>query len=663
MMHNGEHHGDAPDGETGDSGIYTGVDWTIPGSPAGPFVAPAAVDGPVPQPPPAPFTTILNNGPTGNRVDIVIVGDGYTSSQLTTYATHARNVANNIFNEAPLSTYAGLFNIHRVDVTSPQSGVDADPTPDILRTTALDMHFNCGGTDRLLCVDTNKAQSYAVNAPQVDHIIALANSTKYGGAGYGGIGVLTASGGNSSSLEIVRHEFGHSFAGLADEYGGAGTYAGPEPSEQNVSILTEAQMAAQRTKWYRWLDLPQVGTFLGGYYNDFGVYRPTSDSKMRSLGQPWGAVNTEQLIFALYRKIRPIDNATPSGTYPADADFFVDTIDPRGHSLTVQWQIDGVNIPGATGLSFDTGTLDLSAGNHTLTVRVVDPTTMVRNEGMRSSLMTQQRSWTIVQEQVGTVEGRFVFYNNSAFDGRDPDPGAADDDAVAADKEALLAEAGGVLPAADFSNYTSYSKGVNGVMVDVEDTASMLTSADFSFKAGTGGDPAGWATVPEASIFVRPGDGEGNSDRYTVIFPDGSVRNQWLQVTVKATAASALEADDVFYFGNLVGDAGAGAGNEVGALDVLETRRNVGRDADADSHFDHNRDGRIDPFDVVFCRRNLGIALGTIGAPAAVMASVAPVPVAAPPPGDAQIYGVTALLLASSRPPLGRESEAVAAAL
>ncbi len=348
-----------------------------------------ATDGPES----APFTTILNNGPTANRIDLVLVGDGYTEANLPTYNVHAQNMVNGFFNELPLNIYKPLFNVHRVDVVSNESGVDNDPVQGIMRDTAMDMYFWCSGIERLLCVNTTKALNFAASAPQADQVIAIANSTKYGGAGGS---VATFSGGNSSALEVALHEVGHSFAGLADEYdyGDGVTYTGGERPEPNVSIRTAAQMQAQQTKWWRWLDLPEVDTFEGAYYAQFGIYRPTINSKMRSLFRPWDAVNTEQWVINIYERVRPIDSATPPGIHPSTLTFNVDPIDPVGNPLSIQWLVDGVPVPGATGTSFNAISLDLS-GNHTLTVQVVDNTPLVRDPAARATWLTQTRSWTM----------------------------------------------------------------------------------------------------------------------------------------------------------------------------------------------------------------------------------------------------------------------------
>jgi hypothetical protein len=197
--------------------------------------------------------TLRNSGDPANRVDITLVGDGYTAADIPTYASNSEDIIARMFSEEPLSRYASLFNVHRVDVISNESGVDNDPTQGVLKDTALDMQFFCGGTARLICVNITKAKAAASEAPGADQILAVANSTTYGGAGYASSDVGTLSGSNISSVETALHELGHSFADLADEYfyTPATTWTGGEASAANVSIYQAAQMSSLETKWHR----------------------------------------------------------------------------------------------------------------------------------------------------------------------------------------------------------------------------------------------------------------------------------------------------------------------------------------------------------------------------------------------------------------------------
>lgn len=351
-----------------------------------------------------PVVTIIDNGPTDNRIDLVILGDGYVATEIGDYAVHVENMLSTFFTEDPLAAYATYFNVHRVDVVSNESGVD-EPDNGIYRDTALDMTYNCVGIPRLLCVNLGKAAAAASSAPDVDQILALANSTRYGGAGYPGSSLCTIAGDNAASIEIGLHEFGHSFALLADEYhySDGATYTGPEPGEPNVSIYDAADQAVLETKWWLWLDLPNVDAFEGAMYNQYGVYRPTVNSKMRSLGRPFEEVNVEQFVLNIYRTVAPIDNATPPSESPLSActTFFVTPLEPTDHALDIQWSVDGLDAPQAVETTFTPDLEGLAPGIHTVAVTVVDNTPRLRDESLRATWLTATRQWQI--EVLGTA--------------------------------------------------------------------------------------------------------------------------------------------------------------------------------------------------------------------------------------------------------------------
>ncbi|MDP7030450.1 MAG: M64 family metallopeptidase [Phycisphaerales bacterium] len=358
-------------------------------------------------------TQIWGSGPSSNRVDLVVVGDGYIADELGLYATHASDVVGALFGIEPLATYGPCFLAHRVDVISNESGVDNDPTDGIDRDTAMDMGFFCYGIERLLCVNVSKAVGFAGAAPQQEQIIAIANSTKYGGAGYASSNLGTVSGGNGSAFDVAIHEFGHSMADLADEYhyGDGATYTGGETGAVNTSILTEAEMAASGTKWSEWLGENQpawdglVSTYEGAAYHEYGIYRPSNNSMMRSLARPFNLIAAEAFILEIYATIDPLDDHSPTDD-PLNGDevLYVDPIDLTGHALSVQWSIDGVPIPGATGATLDLSSVDL-LGAIEVSVRVVDETPWVRDEAARASLMSRDLAWTIDLPCAGDLDG------------------------------------------------------------------------------------------------------------------------------------------------------------------------------------------------------------------------------------------------------------------
>jgi hypothetical protein len=232
------------------------------------------------------------------------------------------------------------------------------------------------------------------------------------------------------------------------------------------------------------------------------------------------------------------------------------------------------------------------------------------------------------------VVGRWVFYNNSAFDGNDPSANSQDDHAVApqapiADPSDPVAPGGqskelgkrALLPGetASFANYTSYSRGLNGVMVDVEGLVGVPTEADFVFRVGNDSDLGAWPLGPAPeSITMRAGGGVNGSDRITLIWADedpftprresGAVSNQWLQVTVLATATTGLSDEDVFYFGNAIGESGnSTAETNVDTNDEIGTRNHPHSLLDAaalEDAYDYDRDRRVDTNDEMLARNN-----------------------------------------------------------
>ncbi|MCS0636946.1 M64 family metallopeptidase [Streptomyces sp. LP05-1] len=340
------------------------------------------------------------NGPSSSKVDLVFVGDGYTSAQLDSYRGHVRSKVNELFAVEPFKSYRSLFNIWQVNVVSRESGVDDDPSQGVRRDTALDMNYYCGGTARLLCVNEAKAAQYAAQAPAVDQVVALANSTTYGGAGGT---AATAAGGNAQAGQIVVHELGHSLGGLADEYDSPGRHQGGEEPEQNVSVYPQATMKAYQLKWYRWLGQPTpdggtIGTFEGAKYAATGIYRPSQNSIMRTLGREFNAPSREAMIAAFYRKAGVAAKAPAVRGAAGGERLAVAPQRPDGRALTVSWRIDGR--PYAhTGGSLDTARIPAGRlagkGPHRITATVTDPTPWVRDPELRSRDLTRTFEWTV----------------------------------------------------------------------------------------------------------------------------------------------------------------------------------------------------------------------------------------------------------------------------
>ena len=257
-------------------------------------------------------------------------------------------------------------------------------------------------------------------------------------------------------------------------------------------------------------------------------------------------------------------------------------------------------------------------GSYTITIN--GATAGIFDWGSNVATAVATDTWRVGGAPTGAVVGRHVFYNASALDGAAAN--AQDDGAIATNKAALLPG-----QAAGFANYTSYHRGINGVMVDVSGLLADLTAADFTFKVGNDADLNAWTDAPAPlTVMRRSGAGVNGSDRVTLIWADGAIRNSWLRVIVLANARTGLPSPDVFYFGNLVGETGDSTTDAlVTAADVLAVRNAMGAAAAGVTHAsDFNRDGRVNTADLFIARAALANGSLTL-----LTAPAAPAPVAA----------------------------------
>ena len=362
-------------------------------------------------------TTVINNGPNSNRVNMVFLGDGYTAAQINTvYPAHIVAMTNHMFNPPPgvitrdpYPRYKNYFNVHRVNVLSVESGADAVPE-NIFRDTALDaQYFFDGATERLLYINETKANN-ALNAGltdagfNADIRLLTVNDTRYGG---GGGTYAVYAGGNGSATEVALHELGHSFNGLADEYGGFTLpYGGAEPPEINV---TKNSMGA---KWSHWLGHNQpgigvIGAYQGARYYNTGLYRPSQDSKMRSLDRPFDAISREKIVLDIYNIVDPLDGFL-NNTQPLldPPELWVDPID--ANVIDLQWIVNGSIVAGASGESFTLLDYGFGPGLYTVQARAFDPTGFDPVNGWvrrNQDQLEQFVTWTVTQTvpEPGTI--------------------------------------------------------------------------------------------------------------------------------------------------------------------------------------------------------------------------------------------------------------------
>jgi hypothetical protein len=232
--------------------------------------------------------------------------------------------------------------------------------------------------------------------------------------------------------------------------------------------------------------------------------------------------------------------------------------------------------------------------------------------------LSQYRS-QILADTTSVVSGRNVFYAGSTrYDttgnSQTPLP-FSDDNAIATDKSAYIPDGS----TAGFGNYTSYSQGLNGIMVDLlgggQHTSITLANIlnDFTFKVGNNASPGTWANAPNPiAVTVRTNvnpasNGAGTvsgSDRVELIWADNAIQQQWLEVTVKATANTGLFANDVFFFGNEIGNTSSfntTAVARTGTPDISGVQTNgavLSANIPISNAYDFDRDGKVGTSDI-----------------------------------------------------------------
>ena len=223
---------------------------------------------------------LLKSGAPEEKIDVAIVAEGYTAEEMDRFYADAQTAMEAILKHEPFGQYKDRFNFVAVALESQDSGVSV-PGEGEWKDTALKAHFNTFYMDRYLTTLRLKNMHDKLCGVPYEHIVILANTDTYGGGGiYNSYTLTTAH--HPAFKPVVVHEFGHSFAGLADEYYYDDQYVeyyypGTEPWEQNITTLADFG-----SKWKDMLDAGEAELLEGAGYQSKGVYRPAKDCRMHT---------------------------------------------------------------------------------------------------------------------------------------------------------------------------------------------------------------------------------------------------------------------------------------------------------------------------------------------------------------------------------------------
>ena len=210
---------------------------------------------------------IADNGPASEKVDLVILGDGYTKAEMGKFVKDVKRLTGALLATEPFKSHVKDINIRAVETPSETSGVNK-PHPGVFKRSALSLSYGSFGSERyVLGFDNRTIRDVASEVPY-DFMVILVNESTYGGGGIYNL-YTTVSADNKYSEYIMVHELGHHMAALADEYYTSSTAyvqqeIKTEPWERNVTALLDKNNL-------KWKDFVETNTPLPTPWNKTGV--------------------------------------------------------------------------------------------------------------------------------------------------------------------------------------------------------------------------------------------------------------------------------------------------------------------------------------------------------------------------------------------------------
>lgn len=225
--------------------------WSTTIDPDSRFVNPADIE------PAGEVWTLFENGPAHEKVDLLLIGEGYTPAEKKKFHRDAKRLTDALFAEEPFKSRKGDFNVRAIDLPAAESGISR-PRAGQFRRSATGAEYNIFDSERYMLTYDNQALRDIASAAPYDFLEILVNEEQYGGGGIFNF-QSTTSVDTEFATYIFVHEFGHHFAALGDEYFTSsvayetGGEEHPEPWEPNITALHDPENL-------KWKDLVKKGT-------------------------------------------------------------------------------------------------------------------------------------------------------------------------------------------------------------------------------------------------------------------------------------------------------------------------------------------------------------------------------------------------------------------
>ncbi len=259
-------------------------------------------------------TTLHQGGPPEDRLDVVLVAEGYPAGAEGRFLEHARRVVEALRRKEPFDRYVGLMNVHAVFEASPGQGLEG--------ATRFGTRFT---GERMLTGDLAAIQQAALAAPDVDKVLVLVDERRHGGSAYGATAIFTTAFATTGGTleEVAVHELGHLIGNLADEYTGdpgqlsSGEVATPERLAELFAANPNVTPWSSRDRlpWREWVDphtrvpghlfTQGVSAFEGAAYRRDDMFRPRRRCCMRDNQAAFCEPCRQALVLGLARHARP----------------------------------------------------------------------------------------------------------------------------------------------------------------------------------------------------------------------------------------------------------------------------------------------------------------------------------------------------------------------
>ena len=235
---------------------------------------------------------IHKSGDPANKVDLLLMGDGYTAAEQEAFIAKAIELTEILFATSPFRERKDDFNIWALAPAAPQSGVSR-PSTGVFRDSPIGATYDSFRSERYILTFDNKSMRRIASSTPYDFIEILTNSEVYGGGGIYGL-FSTAAANSEWAPYLFVHEFGHHFAGLADEYYTSSiAYELPEviiePYEPNITALLDPE----NLKWQHLAtpNTPLPSTWPKEAYEEHSIAYQEKRAAMRAENVPEAEMN------------------------------------------------------------------------------------------------------------------------------------------------------------------------------------------------------------------------------------------------------------------------------------------------------------------------------------------------------------------------------------